>query len=202
MRGPERSFRSPPGASNGELFAVSSLSPTDVWAAGGVTAPADAPLVEHWDGNEWTPTATPPPSGQEPLLSSISMVSDTNGWATGWGRVRHTGAVHSFVQHWDGNAWSLVDTPSEKSTILRGVSALPAAGPWAVGQKYSGPAHGPFALHACPDQVRDTGFVPTDNQSALGQEMEWSFPLRNGAAHQVEDATGLDLFSSPPEAPG
>jgi hypothetical protein len=192
----------PPGASNGELFAVSSLSPTDVWAAGGVTVPAYAPLVEHWDGNAWTPTATPPPSERDPLLSSISMVSDTNGWAAGWGRYKNSGAVQYFVQHWDGNSWSLVDSPSEKSTILRGISALPAAGPWAAGQKYGGTAHGPFVIHACPDQVRDAGFVPADDESALGSEMEWSFPLRNDSAHRVEDGSGLGLFSSPPEERG
>lgn len=191
----------PAGATSAILSAVSGLSSDNVWAVGSSNGSAGPTLVEHWDGNAWAQVPSPPPAGDSSSLGSIAMVSNTNGWAAGF--VSNGGKSHTFIQHWDGATWSVIATPIEKGTYFGGISALPAAGPWAVGTRYrNGSRETNIALHACPDQVRDAGFVPAANDDGLGQDMEWSFPLGNKTAHRVKDASGLGLFSSAVQAPG
>jgi hypothetical protein len=130
------------------------------------------------------------------------MVSATNGWAAGYAYGTRKSS-HSFVQHWDGATWSVLGSPGNRTIGFGGISALPAAGPWTVGSRYkNGSLVSNIAVHACPDQVRDSGFVPAANEDVMGQDMEWSFPLGNTASHRVKDASGLGLFASPAEAPG
>src|SRR5439155_9715753 len=48
---------SPGGADS--LNAVEVISSSDIWAVGGVSGPPNYPLIEHWDGSNWTLVPTP-----------------------------------------------------------------------------------------------------------------------------------------------
>jgi hypothetical protein len=78
------------------LYAVSAVSPTDVWAGGyGETGT----LMLNWNGTSWS-QVTVPGAGSGTTVTSISMDSATDGWAT----------VESPFEllHWNGTAWSQV----------------------------------------------------------------------------------------------
>jgi len=82
-----------PVATSGVVFKVgglTALSPTDVWAAGGITAPDHVPLVpaaEHWDGTRWSLVSAPNPNPgaiyYDITLSGIAAIAANDIWAVG-----------------------------------------------------------------------------------------------------------------------
>ena len=116
----------------GELVAVATLSPTDVWAVGDAAGEA---LIEHWDGGEWSvvPSFTP---GDSSVLLGISALSATDIWAVGaWDQgLKH----HGLIEHWDGFEWRPVATDSPQD--LNDVDLLSPTEGWVVGG-------GPYLAH-------------------------------------------------------
>lgn len=75
-----------PGVAQGpsELFAVTALSATDIWAVGTTNIPGDRTigLAEHWDGRVWRIIPTP----QSTMGGGLTVVAAANGsaaWAAG-----------------------------------------------------------------------------------------------------------------------
>jgi hypothetical protein len=118
------------------MSGLSVVSPTDIWAVGSSkhrwNGPS-RPLALHGDGGKWTrvPLPNPWPEGAE--LSRVAAVSSIDVWAVGF-RITTTGPHESIIEHWDGNAWSVVagPTPGTESE-LSGVVAVSASDIWAVG---------------------------------------------------------------------
>ncbi|HST04143.1 MAG TPA: hypothetical protein VLQ48_05340 [Chloroflexia bacterium] len=85
------------------LVALEASSPTDIWAVGNIST--TNPLFLHWNGTAWTqfnnPTALPG------VLNDISAISANDIWAVGY---RTDGSGLSLTVHYDGVAWSIVDT--------------------------------------------------------------------------------------------
>jgi hypothetical protein len=85
-----------------ELAAVSTMSPSDAWAAGDYhTGTEQAPLTLRWNGARWAQVASPGASAFT-VLTGLSMVSATDGWAVG--SDNSTGTV--LILHWNGATWS------------------------------------------------------------------------------------------------
>jgi hypothetical protein len=112
------------GAEGCQMSSVAVLGPDDIWAAGGCTRHGlmdgwSAPLVEHWNGKEWS-IANISPSGSAgagelgPKESAFILVarSSDNVWLVGQEQdpIQQTGFHQSYAQRWDGSEWRIVDT--------------------------------------------------------------------------------------------
>jgi hypothetical protein len=106
----------------GQIEAIAAVSSSDIWAVG-TTRPqgsqVPAPIVEHWDGVNWS--NGPIPSGAIGTFAGISAVPGTNNlWAVGG----------DTAELWNGTSWTVTTL---SGAFLSGVVALSATNVWAVG---------------------------------------------------------------------
>ena len=98
------------GALDGPYFdGVQMLSPTDGWAlgmyqTGSLSTPTDHSFILHFTNCHWGAVTNPVPNDD---LSSLSMVSATDGWALG----NDPGTDAQVVLHYTGDAWHIVTLP-------------------------------------------------------------------------------------------
>ena len=116
--------------SNGYLYDVTALSPTDAWAVGVLYNSDNAisgPLLEKYNGSAWTATTTSLAPGGS--LTAVTAVSASDIWAVG----NDQGA--GLVMNYNGTSWTQVTVPAPTGTTwdLTGVSATSASSVWAVG---------------------------------------------------------------------
>jgi hypothetical protein len=124
----------PKPAYNGYLSGVTSLSPSNAWAVGGMYNDGpEGPLVEHYNGTAWTisPTASVPGG----ILTAVRAVSASDIWAIGDAPNAGTG----IVMNCNGTSWTQTTVPAPSGTDwdLTGVSADSASDVWAVGFTYN-----------------------------------------------------------------
>lgn len=119
------------------LADVAALAPNNVWAVGSTSSnQGQLALIEHWNGTAWSVVPSPQPQGimrtSAAALSSLSAIAPNNIWAAG--AYESSGAEHYLVEHWDGNAWSVITTPAstEKFPSLFQISALSNDAVWAL----------------------------------------------------------------------
>ena len=104
---------------------VSCLSERFCITAGGYLASSRwHPVVQRWNGTEWTAmTAVEPTGAQEAQLFGVACVSER--WCVAVGQYRERGgSIKTLAERWDGSAWSVMTTPSEGITapFLRDVA--------------------------------------------------------------------------------
>jgi hypothetical protein len=133
------------------LVSVIALTATDAWAVGNAgsmtrTFTADAidqqtvwePLIEHWDGTQWSIVPGPHLTGQA-MLHGIAASSPDEVWAVGSlgnaATVEQTTAEQALIEHWDGARWQVVPCPQTgaRASRLADVIAFAATDVWAVG---------------------------------------------------------------------
>lgn len=151
-----------------QLMGVSVVSEDDVWAVGYYNDPtasqSDAPskhvarvsphdtsqtpegsqgtlhtLIEHYDGNGWTIVPSPNNGTDDNALASVVALASDDVWAAGY-YINDFGIAQTLVQHWDGEAWSLVDSPNVGPLLDNRLTAIDAYAPddvWAVGYYYN-----------------------------------------------------------------
>jgi hypothetical protein len=136
--------KSPLPRLGGELNGVVALGSNNVWAVGQMNSTSTAggfpiaiPLIEHWNGAQWSIVASPNPS---PVLGAqllaAAATSANNIWAVG---------TSGLVEHWDGVKWSIVTSPAfNPGDTLNGISADTSTDVWAVGANSNG---APVTLH-------------------------------------------------------
>ncbi|HMG33063.1 MAG TPA: hypothetical protein VKM94_03920, partial [Blastocatellia bacterium] len=103
------------------LSAISGDAENDVWAVGNLSI--------HFDGSTWTaiPVAT---TNQ---LMGVAVLSPTDVWAVG-SIIRIPFALVSQIQHFDGDSWSVVESPHfASSEVLRAIQAVSDQDIFAVG---------------------------------------------------------------------
>jgi hypothetical protein len=131
-----------------DLYDVSALSATDVWAVGsrGGFERGSIPVAVHWDGHVLRTTKPFTPSSRHGELNAVVAVSHDSVWAggiDGWGLGR------PVVVHWDGNRWTKVPTPPLRfEGALSDIAEFGADDVWAVGQlgTYDDPAQPPLLM--------------------------------------------------------
>ncbi len=131
-----------PGVATNTLNGVAAISANNVWAVGedsNSAAPSATytPLIEHWNGTSWGMVSSPL-QGTSDLLNGIAAVSASDMWAVGDYRtgIDPMGPYFSLIEHWNGTAWSAVNSPSPGSLAndLVSVVRVPGRrGVWAVG---------------------------------------------------------------------
>ena len=124
------------------LTAVSAVSANNVWAVGlyePFSGPLNRPLIEHWDGAQWSIVSAPTPPGPgDSALSSVKALAANDIWAVG-GFTDANNLPQTLAIHWDGSSWSTVPSPNV-GTTSNGLAAIDGTGPndlWAVGS-YAG----------------------------------------------------------------
>ena len=123
-----------PASMNNELFSVSAVSASDIWAVGFATitvnqTPTDETLIEHWNGSRWSVVKNPNP-GSNDHLNAVTAISANNAWAVGNANT----FAQTLIEHWNGSQWSVVKSASPGSSAdLRDVAAVSASNIWAVG---------------------------------------------------------------------
>jgi hypothetical protein len=123
---------------NNRLYAVSSVSSSDVWAVGHyLLGTAAQTLTLHWDGTDWTHVPAPNPGSSGNYLrgleAEVNAVGQTEAWAVGY----HSsgGLAETLALHWDGSDWSVMPTSNVagEHNYLFGVDAFVAGPRWASG---------------------------------------------------------------------
>jgi hypothetical protein len=129
---------------NNVLVDVSVLSPTDAWAVGEYTPDGTEvvhTLIQHYDGTAWTIVPSPnrllgAGRNQINTLLGVTAIAADDVWAVGY-TVSLDDPYRTLAMHWNGTAWSIVDSPN--FTFPGAYNALldvAATGPndvWAVG---------------------------------------------------------------------
>jgi hypothetical protein len=121
------------GSGRNQLMSVAALSTSDVWAVGGYMVWPLRPIIQHWNGTEWSAVPVPDLGGAA-VLWSVAATSPNNVWAVGYydsGNRRW----RALILRWNGTAWAQVPTPNvgTGSAYLFGVTAIAANDAWAVG---------------------------------------------------------------------
>jgi hypothetical protein len=126
----------PASSAGGELTSISTLSPTNIWAAGyqDNVSGAQVPLIEHWDGSSWSTVSTP--AGPSPSgFLAISADSPDDIWAVGYQQEPNgptPNAVTAFAEYWNGTAWSVVTgLPDTGNSEVQSVYAASPSDVWA-----------------------------------------------------------------------
>jgi hypothetical protein len=121
-----------------EMRGVADISPTDAWAAGNLSAPVilgggptNVPVIEHWDGTQWSVFPSPPfnKPGDSALLSAMTAISANDIWTIGNATV--DGIAVNLFEHWDGTAWTPTFVPVGGTVF--GASSDATDDVWAVG---------------------------------------------------------------------
>lgn len=131
-----------PGLAINKLNGVAAISANNIWAVGEDTnssAPSAGfnPLIEHWNGLNWT-VANSPLQGTSDSLNGIVAISSSSIWAVGDYRssIDPMGPYFTLIEHWNGTAWTVVNSPSPGSIAsnLLAASRVPASrNVWAIG---------------------------------------------------------------------
>jgi hypothetical protein len=127
---------SSPNASNGYnlLNGAAAVGVTDVWAVGqSAVGSTYSTLIEHWNGSAWSIVPSPNVAGRSNVLQAITVLSASDIWAVGNSQDNNF-ANFALAMHWDGQAWTIVPTPTVNDDMLLGVHALASNDVWAVGR--------------------------------------------------------------------
>ncbi len=139
----------PPNAYMSELYGVTAISASDVWAVGYFVAyPNTFTLIEHWDGTQWSIIANPNPGAYSNTLTSVTAISTNDVWAVGNFAASASSSNQTLTEHWDGTQWSVIASPSVGSgyNTFNGVSATSTNDVWAAG----------YGLHALVEHWNGT----------------------------------------------
>lgn len=124
-----------------QLESVSATSSNDVWAVGTRSTsfvnnkpPQIQPLIEHWDGKQWSISSPPLDLGAD--LWSVQALTPHDVWAVGT-----TGAIYDspiLVAHWNGKQWGAVRVAgvgSQCQSDLYDIAVIPHSSKlWSVGE--------------------------------------------------------------------
>lgn len=116
----------PPAGGFNLLYDVVTLSTNEAWTVGIYGFPG-APLVERWDGSNWSFVQVPGEGG----LHGVSAASSTDVWAVG---SAFEDTSRPLTEHWNGIDWQIFRAPNPGGNSgLEAVSAVSSADIWAVG---------------------------------------------------------------------
>lgn len=120
-----------------DFSGVSAISAKDVWAVGtyyNTGGRRALGLTEHWNGKAWVVKKSPEPSYHFNNLNAVTAIASNDVWAVGDYKSTNTRA-QILAEHWNGAAWSLVNTPNPGTAIndFHSIAADASNDVWAVG---------------------------------------------------------------------
>ncbi|HEY0070990.1 MAG TPA: hypothetical protein VGE04_13570, partial [Chloroflexia bacterium] len=86
-----------------QLNSVAAVSPDYAWAVGAylLLDRQTVPLVQRWDGREWSLVAPAPISATLAMFNGVAALSENDAWAVGY-YVDEGGLSRTLAQHWNG----------------------------------------------------------------------------------------------------
>lgn len=126
------------GSLRNDLFSVSAVSSTNVWAVGAYdtnsSTQTSATIAEHWNGTKWSKVTTVNPSTYS-YLFAVTALSSTNVWAVGTYYNFTAANYQTLVEHYNGSTWAKVSSPNTGGfdDELFAISAWSATDIWGVG---------------------------------------------------------------------
>ena len=106
-------------------------------------------LIEHWNGSTWGIAASANANAaQNNTLLGVHCVTPADCWAVA--SYNNGSAQQTLIQHWDGAAWTLADSPNtdaNSSNILYDVDCVSTDDCWAVGYAATTLSFQPLLLH-------------------------------------------------------
>jgi hypothetical protein len=115
------------------------LSPTDVWAGGGIDG--GGPVLEHFNGTSWHVMKTPS-SFSGAGVFAIAARSDSDVWIFS---VHDPLTAAVLLTHWNGSSWTTSPSPIPADTSVSiGSAASSPSHVWLFG--YNGAIGGPMIL--------------------------------------------------------
>lgn len=128
------------GTGDNSLLGVSCVDSSDFCVAAGYdlnSSNIGEPLVETWNGTEWSVASTPDPNGDFNPLTAVSCSDAADCVAVG--RYDETGTGYqTLAEVWNGTGWSITPTPDESG--YNALDAVSCDGPTdcvAVGNYYT-----------------------------------------------------------------
>jgi hypothetical protein len=122
-----------------DIFFGSAVSAGNVWAIGGPTAPLS--VIEHFNGQSWSPVSSPVLSGLE--FRGVTALSASNVWVTA---NTSSSSFKSYLAHF-GNHWSKVLVPWGLQVFNGGVATDGGSGLWFAAANQAGQR---YAVHWLP----------------------------------------------------
>jgi photosystem II stability/assembly factor-like uncharacterized protein len=176
------------GPAGFHLKSISMISPDEGWVAGNrprstpdtdpITGEQDLnavePIILHYRGGRWSLEQLPAdlnPYNLDMTLSSISMVSATEGWASGSSLLPAyphgvvDGITVPVLLHYTGGRWTLVKNPP---AAFGNIVMRSAKDGWAIGQTRYPDAYGAVALHyngTTWSEIKDPAFASVAMQT-------------------------------------
>jgi hypothetical protein len=134
-----------PSAAQCLLNDVSVVSATEVWVVGQT---GSAPVIQRWDGSEWTVEAHQLPAGVSRAdLRGVSALAGT-GVAVGAKLDRSVRREIPLILHWEGLDWTVADPPDLGAPyVLTDVIQVSRREAWAVGHGLPPGGLGGVVLH-------------------------------------------------------
>jgi hypothetical protein len=131
------------GPSHNALAAVTVGGGRNVWAVGHYergTNDTYHTLAEHWNGSSWAVVATPNVVGTHNFsrgdgFDGVTAAGRHDVWAVGFHYDDGRAANRSLIEHWNGNSWSVMSTPTvgDRDYPLAAAVRDGIGGVWAVG---------------------------------------------------------------------
>ena len=122
----------PSSGGDGALTDVACISTANCWAVG---TSFSQTLIERWNGAAWAIVPSPNVSGADfNLLRGVACASAADCWAVGYGGTNSTSVYQPLMEHWDGNSWTIVSSPSvPQQDFINGIACASSSDCWAVG---------------------------------------------------------------------
>jgi len=116
------------------LWGADALSLNRAWAVGYAdtgTLPTRRPIIERWNGRNWSLITIPVPAGGGELRD-VDTISVSSAWTVGFANTDI--GFDTLIQQWNGSTWSIVPSPNRSAqNFLLAVKAFSAGEAWAVG---------------------------------------------------------------------
>jgi hypothetical protein len=130
-----------PAGLDGHLADVAAVPGSrQAWAVGTeIRNNLSLPFADRFVNGSWHLVPVPHSDAKQRLFG-VSAISSSDAWAVGDDLVTNG----PFVEHWNGSAWTIVQTPAQLGS-LAAVEALSSADVWAVGEDFT--TGGPLFEH-------------------------------------------------------
>lgn len=194
-----------------QLFGVTAVSATDVWAVGSSQFNnTTQSLAEHWNGSSWSVVASPNPGSSFTSLRAVAAVSSNNVWAVG-SYINLQGIPQTLTERWNGTKWSMIASanPGVDGDSLSGVARIPGSSQlWAVGDTFDSTSGQPLTerwngskwsvvasptIQANASVLSSVTVLSSTNVWAVGQAGTPAGVLSNGATSSASNAAGKTL---------
>lgn len=194
------------------LASITCVSATDCWAVGAAEgAQTYEGLVERWNGSAWSVVTSPQTSGNESSgLFGVACAAASACWSVGYSYLGSGASAKDFqtwVERWDGAAWSAVASPNLGADQVDALFAVTCASMQdcrAVGTYGDGPRYATLALQWDGSVWQ---IAPSDNPAVTLGTSLYGVACTTGAAcwsagsYNVSDGTLQTLVEQSGGAP-